>query len=90
MKKIVMLLTTLLISTSLFAVPPGLQGTPGNPAGKMPHGLQMQGKTPAGWSHGNKTGWYKTHRWHHGHGYTKHPVKTNTDVNSSVKVNDND
>lgn len=34
-------------------MPPGLHKK------GMPHGLQMQNKTPSGWSQGNKEGWNK-------------------------------
>jgi hypothetical protein len=43
------------------ATPPGLQGR------GSPHGLQMQNKTPYGWSQGQKRGWNKHH--HHGSHY---------------------
>jgi len=31
----------------------------------LPSGLANQDKTPPGWSHGRKVGWYKHHHHHH-------------------------
>jgi hypothetical protein len=47
------------------AMPPGLQNKGTSP------GLQMQNKTPHGWSQGKKEGWKK----YHGKFKNKHPNK---------------
>lgn len=44
--------------------PPGLSGKGG---GEFPRGLEKNEKTPAGWSHGEKTGWHHHHHHHHYH-----------------------
>lgn len=63
------LIVTALMSVTCFAdtvhgnVPPGLQNK------AMPHGLQMQNKTPNGWNKGEKEGWEKNR--HDNNGFRK-------------------
>lgn len=42
------------VITTTRALPPGLKGK------EYPHGLKVQAKAPAGWSHGEKKGWIKS------------------------------
>lgn len=84
MKK-VFALSVIALSASLFCslghaaygsddskTPPGLQN---KGVDDHPKGLENQGKTPAGWKKGEKSGWDKKHHKHHHHHHKKHHKK---------------
>jgi len=69
------LLSTSLLLSSTYAIadhaPPGLEQKGG---AIFPQGLENQGKTPEGWSHGEKRGWdhdRDRHGWDKGHHHKK-------------------
>ncbi len=57
----------IVFTATAFANPPGLQGK------DYPRGLNMQNKTPPGWTHGKKEGWEQKNKYWKNHPAHPHP-----------------